>query len=83
MKHCLWIISSEKEAANEYNFGIRRGIQNKEPVIPAAYGVNAQGSGDMYPKGGNMLHSIRHSMDNDELFRKILVGLNTDFITKL
>lgn len=68
-----------KEAANEYNFGIRTGIQNKKPVIPAAYGVNAQGSGDMYPKGGSMLHSIRHSMDNDELFRKILVGLNKEF----
>ncbi|WP_209437681.1 M1 family metallopeptidase [Pedobacter petrophilus] len=67
-----------KQAGNEYNYGIRKGIRNDSPVIPA-YGVNAQGSGDMYPKGGNMLHAIRHSMDNDELFRSILRGLNKTF----
>ncbi|HWI92870.1 MAG TPA: M1 family metallopeptidase [Flavisolibacter sp.] len=67
-----------KTAANEYNAGIRRGIQNDRPVV-AKYNVNDQGSGDMYPKAGNMLHAIRHSMDNDDLFRKILRGLNHDF----
>lgn len=67
-----------KDAANSYNFGIRKGIKNDIPIIPA-YGVNAQGSGDMYPKGGNMLHSIRHGLDNDELFRSILRGLNKEF----
>ena len=59
-----------KDAANEYNSGIRRRIRNDRPVI-AKYNVNDQGSGDMYPKCGNMLHAIRHRMDNDELFRKI------------
>lgn len=67
-----------KDAANEYNYGIRRGIRNDKPII-ANYDVNDEGSGDMYPKGGNLLHAIRHSMDNDELFRKILRGLNKDF----
>ena len=67
-----------KKAGNEYNFGIRPGIGNKTTIIPA-YNVNAQGSGDMYNKGGNMLHAIRHSMDNDVLFRNILRGLNKDF----
>ena len=33
----------------------------------------------MYPKGGNLLHAIRHSLDNDELFRSILRGLNKEF----
>ncbi|MEO6721495.1 MAG: M1 family metallopeptidase [Ferruginibacter sp.] len=65
-------------AANEYNAGIRRGIRNDKPIIPT-YGVNAQGSGDMYPKGGNLLHSIRHSINNDQLFRQILRGLNKVF----
>jgi aminopeptidase N len=65
-------------AGNEYNYGIRSGIRNDQPIIPA-YGVNAMGSGDMYPKGGNLLHSIRHSMGNDEAFRKILRGLNKRF----
>lgn len=66
------------QAANEYNYGTRRGIRNDRPVI-ATYGVNDQGSGDMYPKGGNLLHTLRHSMDNDQLFRSILRGLNKDF----
>ncbi|SKB33734.1 Peptidase family M1 [Salegentibacter salinarum] len=70
-----------EEAANDYNYGTRSGIQNKEPIIPS-YGVNAKGSGDMYPKGGNMLHSIRHSMDDDKLFKNILTGLNMTFHNK-
>jgi aminopeptidase N len=68
-------------AGNEYNYGIRKGIRNDQPIIPP-YNVNAQGSGDMYPKGGNLLHSIRHSINNDELFRSILRGLNKDFYHK-
>lgn len=70
-----------EEAANDYNYGTRSGIENKKPVIPA-FGVNAQGSSDMYPKGGNMLHSIRHSLDNDKLFKNILTGLNMTFHNK-
>ncbi|RYY59636.1 MAG: M1 family peptidase [Chitinophagaceae bacterium] len=66
------------KASNEYNYGTRKGIKNDVPVIPV-YGVNAQGSGDMYPKGGNMLHSIRHSMGNDEKFTQLLRGLNRTF----
>lgn len=67
-----------KDAANEYNAGIRRGIRNDRPII-AKYDVNDQGSGDMYPKASNMLHAIRHGLDNDELFRQILRGMNKDF----
>ena len=65
-------------AGNDYVFGVRRGIRNDKPIVPA-FGVNAQGSGDMYPKGGNMLHTIRHSIANDTLFREILRGLQRDF----
>ena len=67
-----------EEAANAYNVGIRRGIRNDRPVIPV-YNVNAQGSGDMYPKPSNMLHAIRHGLDNDKLFRDIMRGLNKIF----
>jgi aminopeptidase N len=67
-----------RDAANEYNYGTRKGIRNDRPII-ANYGVNDEGSGDMYPKGGNLLHAIRQGMDNDALFRKILRGLNKDF----
>lgn len=41
-----------KEAGNDYNYGQRKGIQNDEPII-GPYGVNKEGSGDMYPKGAN------------------------------
>ncbi len=67
-----------KDAANDYNYGIRRGIRNDRPII-AQYGVNDQGSGDMYPKTSNMIHSIRHGLDNDEQFRQIIRGLNKTF----
>jgi aminopeptidase N len=70
-----------KDAANEYNRGTRKGVRNEKNIIPA-YNVNAQGSGDMYPKAGNMLHSIRHSLDNDSLFRSTLRGLNKQFYHK-
>jgi aminopeptidase N len=70
-----------KDAANTYNAGIRRGIRNDRPVI-AKYNVNDQGSGDMYPKPGNMLHAIRHGLDDDSLFRNILRGLNKTFYHK-
>jgi aminopeptidase N len=65
-------------AGNEYNYGTRKGIRNDVPIIPA-YGVNKQGSGDMYPKSGNMLHSIRHAMNDDEKFRQMLRFLNKKF----
>ncbi len=63
------------QAGNEYNYGTRKGIRNDTPII-GPYGVNKEGSGDMYPKSGNMLHSIRHAMNNDEKFREMLRYLN-------
>ncbi len=68
-----------KEAGADYIVGNRKGIRNDRPIVPAAYGVNAQGSGDMYPKGGAMLHTIRQIVGNDEKWRGILRGLNSTF----
>ncbi len=70
---------SGKAAGAEYIRGSRRGIQNDVPIIPAAYGVNAKGSGDMYPKGGALLHMIRQWVDDDEQWRTILRGLQSTF----
>jgi aminopeptidase N len=69
------------QAGNEYNYGTRKGIRNDRPII-GPYGVNKEGSGDMYPKSGNMLHSIRHAMNNDEKFREMLRFLNKKFYHK-
>jgi aminopeptidase N len=67
-----------KKAASEYIIGIRKGIKNKRPII-GSYNVNQSGSGDMYPKGANMLHTLRQLIDNDEKWRQILRGLNKTF----
>ncbi|HEU4798987.1 MAG TPA: M1 family metallopeptidase [Gemmatimonadales bacterium] len=68
-----------KEDGARYVIGTRRLIRNDEPIVPPAYGVNAQGSGDMYVKGGNMLHTIRQLVGNDEKWRGILRGINSTF----
>lgn len=67
-----------KADGNQYLQGIRKNIQNDKPII-GTYGVRNEGSGDMYPKGANMLHTIRQVINNDEKFRLILRGLNKDF----
>src|SRR5205823_4146302 len=47
-----------KEAGARYVIGTRANVSNDAPII-GRYGVNNEGSGDMYYKGGNMLHTIR------------------------
>jgi aminopeptidase N len=67
-----------KEAGAAYVRGCRTAIGNKSPIV-GIYGVNSEGSGDMYPKGGSMLHTIRQIIDDDEKWRSILRGVNRDF----
>lgn len=67
-----------KEKAELYIKGIRKNIQNDIPII-GKYGVKNEGSGDMYPKAANMLHTIRTVINNDEKFREILRGIGKDF----
>src|ERR1700741_3679162 len=67
-----------KKDAEHYVIGTRRGIRNDIPVI-GIYGSNRQGSGDMYPKGGNMLHTIRQLINDDAKWLSILRRLNADF----
>lgn len=66
-----------KEAASRYINGIRSSIKNDKPVI-GPYHVNKEGSGDMYYKGANLLHTIRTIINNDEAWLEILRGLNRD-----
>ena len=67
-----------KKAASEYVIGLRKTIANKTPII-GKYNVNKSGSSDMYNKGGNMLHTLRQLIDNDEKWRLILRKMNADF----
>lgn len=67
-----------KKAGEEYCIGTRKNVLNDKPIV-GYYGVNDEGSGDMYYKGGNMLLAIRTIINNDEKFRDILHGLNATF----
>ena len=65
-------------AGNEYLQGARRIIRNDGPII-GDYEVNQRGSGDMYFKGANILHTLRQWIDNDEKWRGILRKMNKVF----
>lgn len=67
-----------KDAATQFMVGLRSSITNTAPVI-GYYNVNEEGSDDMYPKGAEMIHTIRQVIDNDSLFRQILIGMNSHF----
>ena len=67
-----------KEAGADYVIGLRKNIANDQPVI-GPYGVNKEGSSDMYDKGANMLHTLRTIINDDEKWRSILRGLNQTF----
>jgi len=67
----------EKDA-DDYIIGSRRNIGNDRPII-GTYGANREGSGDMYYKGGNLLHTIRQVINDDEKWRSILQGLQKTF----
>ncbi|MFD0989622.1 M1 family metallopeptidase [Mariniflexile jejuense] len=67
-----------KQASADYVIGTRKSIKNDKPII-GIYNVNNEGSGDMYYKGANILHTLRQLIEDDEKWRHILRGLNTTF----
>ena len=69
------------EAANKYVKGIRGRIENDAPII-GDYGVNKEGSGDMYFKGSNLIHIIRQLIDNEVKFMLLLRDINKQFYHK-
>lgn len=67
-----------KKAGEEYIHGQRQGIENSSPIV-GVYGVNKEGSQDMYPKGAVLLNMVRTIINDDEKWRNILRGLNKTF----
>jgi len=67
-----------KKDGEDYVIGSRKNIRNESPII-GTYNSNREGSSDMYYKGGNLLHTIRHIINDDQKWRNILRGLNKDF----
>lgn len=79
---CLYVeYHYGKKAGFDYVIGTRRNIRNDRPII-GTYGVNAAGSGDMYSKAANMLHTLRQVVNDDQKWRNILRGLNACFYHK-
>lgn len=71
---CRW----GKDDALDYLKGTRRAIENKSPII-GDYGVNSEGSGDMYYKGSNLLNTLRSIFNDDELWWKTLKDYTETF----
>ncbi|MEC5395597.1 M1 family metallopeptidase [Bergeyella sp. RCAD1439] len=71
----------DKDSGDRYIVGTRRAVENDRPII-GHYGVRHHGSGDMYYKGANMLHTIRQVIGDDDRFRAILRGMNKTFFHK-
>ena len=67
-----------KPAGQEYLHGQRRNIQNDASII-GPYGVNQEGSGDMYDKGSNLLNMLRTVVNDDAKWRQLLRGLSSTF----
>ncbi|MEI7509358.1 MAG: M1 family metallopeptidase [Flavobacterium sp.] len=66
------------EKAQKYLSGIKNNVENQEPII-GQYGVNHEGSGDMYYKGALLLNTLRHVINNDDLWWKLLLDYATTF----
>ena len=67
-----------KQKADAYVNGIRRNIQNDKPII-GQYGVNSEGSGDMYYKGALMLNTIRNIINDDAKWWKLILDYSNRF----
>ena len=67
-----------KQAGQEYVHGQRRNIQNNAPII-GPYGVNQEGSSDMYDKGSVLLNMLRTTVNDDVKWRGLLRGLSAAF----
>ncbi|MGY5352906.1 M1 family metallopeptidase [Wenyingzhuangia sp. IMCC45533] len=71
----------QKQAANEYVQGLKPYVKNDRPIV-GTFNVHHHGSGDMYFKGSLMLHTLRNVINNDQVWKQILRGLNKTFYHK-
>ena len=60
------------DAAMKYINGQSKNVRNDKPII-GQFGVNREGSGDMYYKGSLLLNTLRHVINNDTKWWAILL----------
>ena len=70
------------EKAQKYINGLKRNVLNDKPII-GNYGVNNEGSGDMYYKAALMLNTMRYIINNDEKWWEILLKYSNTFRHKI
>ncbi|NUY80024.1 M1 family metallopeptidase [Flavobacterium sp. MAH-1] len=70
------------DKAVQYMNGIKNNIHNYDPII-GHFGVNHEGSGDMYPKGAWLLHTMRHVVNDDAKWWKMLYDYSENFKHKI
>lgn len=58
-------------AAQRYLNGLKENVRNDKPIV-GSYGVNREGSEDMYYKGALMLNTLRHVIDDDALWWRLI-----------
>jgi aminopeptidase N len=70
------------EKGQLYLNGIKKNIDNDSPII-AQYGVNKEGSVDMYEKGALLLNTLRHVLNHDGKWWKLLLKYSETFHHKI
>ncbi|WP_396147204.1 M1 family metallopeptidase [Flavobacterium sp.] len=70
------------EKAMKYAKGLKLNVRNDRPIIGTCC-VNHEGSGDMYPKGALLLNTLRHVINNDELWWKIILKYSETYRHKI
>lgn len=66
------------DKAMQYAKGLQRSVSNDRPII-GNYGVNKEGSGDMYPKGALLLNTLRHVINEDAKWWAMLLKYSTTY----
>ena len=66
------------DQAMKYINGQANNVRNDKPII-AQFGVNREGSGDMYYKGSLLLNTIRHIINDDVKWWKLLYNYSETF----
>lgn len=70
------------EKAMKYANGLRGNVDNDRPII-GIYGVNHEGSGDMYPKGALLLNTLRHVINDDNKWWKLILDYSNTYKHKI
>lgn len=70
------------EKAMRYANGLKNTVENDKPII-GNYGVNSEGSSDMYPKGALLLNTLRHVINDGAKWWKLILDYSTTFRHKI